>query len=109
MMRTFWNCRLLLVSSPIRSNRDHFLQADLSLPIGPTWINSGLPTPESDHSLPTTTFLETYPRLGRSRNAKRSSANSLEKTNRSKLVEHEQTFILDVPPCCDRHIVMLGR
>ena len=30
MMHTLWNFQLLLVSPSIRSNRDHFLQADLS-------------------------------------------------------------------------------
>ncbi len=30
MMHTLWNSQLLLVSPTIRSNRDHFLQADLN-------------------------------------------------------------------------------
>ena len=34
MMHTLWNFQLLLVSPSIRSNRDHFLQADFSLLTG---------------------------------------------------------------------------
>jgi hypothetical protein len=39
MMHTFWNCRFLLVSSPIRSDRDHFPQADFPLLIRPNPLN----------------------------------------------------------------------
>lgn len=33
MMHTLWNFQLLLVSPSIRSNCDHFLQADFPVPI----------------------------------------------------------------------------
>jgi hypothetical protein len=46
MMHTLWNFRLLLVSPSIRSNRDHFLQADFPVLIRTMaiWITSVSPT-----------------------------------------------------------------